>query len=64
MSDDNLIDVSFEVRFQVKAEVRNINDSVIDEAKVVDAAKAAAFAELARQTNESVRTGDFDIASE
>jgi len=64
MSDDKMIDASFDVIFTVPLHVRNINDAVINQGKVVEAAKAAACEECIRQLNEAVGDGAFDIAED
>jgi len=61
MTDDKMIDASFEVSFTVSLEVRNVNDAVINQQKVVQAAKDAAWAECQRQLSESKAAGDFDV---
>jgi hypothetical protein len=54
-------DASFEVRFTVPLEVRNINDAVVNEAAVIAAAKAGARAEVERQLSAAIAAGDFNV---
>lgn len=64
MADDKMIDASFDVKFTVPLKVRNVNDAVVNEAKVIAAAKAGARQEVIRQLEEAMGEGAFDIADE
>lgn len=60
MTNDQLLDQTFEIRFNVTLGVKNFNDDVIRRDLLVDAAKKAVMAEAARQLQEAMDSGQYE----